>query len=272
MMVTAEAVADYLRETRKIKVGVVNLTMFRPFPGDLLGAILKGRKGVAVLERVDQPLAADLPLVREIPRDASAAAWKTARFANGHASLSRSRHLQQARRPAAVVLRLVRSGQPRSAAGRNYRRDREHAAERARRRNSSISRSISCTTSRSRPKQEIHQIQVADAYREREGTRGARQRESQPDAQGQHHGAHAFGRRLGRDHDGQESRDDAVRSARLSHQSESQVRFGEERPADHLLSVGRARTHSRSTAITSMSTSCSRPTPTFSSIPIRWRV
>ena len=30
---SAEAVADYLRETRKIKVGVVNLTMFRPFPG-----------------------------------------------------------------------------------------------------------------------------------------------------------------------------------------------------------------------------------------------
>lgn len=66
MLVTAEAVADYLRETRKIKVGVVNLTMFRPFPGELLGKILKGRKGVAVLERVDQPLAEDLPLIREI--------------------------------------------------------------------------------------------------------------------------------------------------------------------------------------------------------------
>jgi pyruvate-ferredoxin/flavodoxin oxidoreductase len=65
MIVTAEAVADYLRETRGIKVGVLNLTMFRPFPGDLLGALLKGRKGVAVLERVDQPLASDLPLARE---------------------------------------------------------------------------------------------------------------------------------------------------------------------------------------------------------------
>jgi pyruvate/2-oxoacid:ferredoxin oxidoreductase alpha subunit len=32
MIVQAEAVADYLRETRKLKVGVVNLTMFRPFP------------------------------------------------------------------------------------------------------------------------------------------------------------------------------------------------------------------------------------------------
>ena len=62
----AEAVADYLRETRDLKVGVVNMTMFRPFPGDLMGPILKGRKGVTVLERTDQPLAEDLPLMREV--------------------------------------------------------------------------------------------------------------------------------------------------------------------------------------------------------------
>jgi pyruvate-ferredoxin/flavodoxin oxidoreductase len=82
MVVTAEAVADYLRETRKIKVGVVNLMMFRPFPGDLLGNILRGRKGVAVLERVDQPLAEDLPLVREI-RAAFGRCLENGRFANG---------------------------------------------------------------------------------------------------------------------------------------------------------------------------------------------
>lgn len=63
---SAEAVADYLRETRGIKVGVVNMTMFRPFPGDLLGPIIAGRKGIAVLERTDQPLASDLPLIREV--------------------------------------------------------------------------------------------------------------------------------------------------------------------------------------------------------------
>ena len=63
---TAEAVADYLRETRNLRVGVVNMVMFRPFPGDLVGDIVKGRKGVAVLERTDQPLAVDLPLIREI--------------------------------------------------------------------------------------------------------------------------------------------------------------------------------------------------------------
>ena len=66
MIVQAEAVADYLRATRNLKVGVVNVTMYRPFPGDLLGHVLRGKKGVAILERTDQPLAEDLPLVREI--------------------------------------------------------------------------------------------------------------------------------------------------------------------------------------------------------------
>jgi pyruvate-ferredoxin/flavodoxin oxidoreductase len=63
---TAEAVADYLRETRDLKVGVINLVMFRPFPADLVGRLLRGRRGVTVLERVDQPLAVDPPLAREI--------------------------------------------------------------------------------------------------------------------------------------------------------------------------------------------------------------
>ncbi len=66
MTVQAAAVADWLREHRKLKVGVVNLTCFRPFPGDLLGHVLKGKKGVAVLERTDQPLSEDLPLMREV--------------------------------------------------------------------------------------------------------------------------------------------------------------------------------------------------------------
>lgn len=83
MIVTAEAVVDYLRETRGIKAGVVNLTMFRPFPGDLLGEILKGRKGVTVLERVDQPLAVDLPLIREV-RAALGRCMENGRSANGH--------------------------------------------------------------------------------------------------------------------------------------------------------------------------------------------
>ncbi len=66
MIVQAEAVADYLRETRGLRVGVVNITMYRPFPGDLVGHVLRGKKGVAVLERTDQPMAEDLPLMREV--------------------------------------------------------------------------------------------------------------------------------------------------------------------------------------------------------------
>jgi len=66
VVANAEAVADHLRETRGLKVGVLNLTMFRPFPADLVSRLLAGKKAVAVLERTDQPLAADLPLLREM--------------------------------------------------------------------------------------------------------------------------------------------------------------------------------------------------------------
>ena len=63
---SAEVVSDYLRETRGIKVGVVDLAMFRPFPSDLVSKVLKGKKGVTVLERLDQPLAEDSPVMREL--------------------------------------------------------------------------------------------------------------------------------------------------------------------------------------------------------------
>ncbi len=62
----AEVTADYLRNSRKLKVGVVDMTLFRPFPGDLISHLVKGRKGVLVLERTDQPLAEDLPIIAEI--------------------------------------------------------------------------------------------------------------------------------------------------------------------------------------------------------------
>ncbi len=66
VIVQAEVVADYLRETRGLKIGVLNMRFYRPFPGDVLSHILKGKKGVTVIERTDQPLAEDLPLIREI--------------------------------------------------------------------------------------------------------------------------------------------------------------------------------------------------------------
>jgi len=91
---TAEAVADWMRSEHKIRVGVVNLLMFRPFPGDLVTKILKGRKGVAVLERTDQPLAADLPMMREI-RAVLSKAVENGRSRNGiaHAGLDSYRSL-----------------------------------------------------------------------------------------------------------------------------------------------------------------------------------
>ena len=76
----AEAVADFLRETRGLKVGVLNVTMFRPFPADLVTRMLAGRKGVVVLERTDQPLAVDPPLLREL-RAAMAQAVENGRAA-----------------------------------------------------------------------------------------------------------------------------------------------------------------------------------------------
>jgi pyruvate-ferredoxin/flavodoxin oxidoreductase len=62
----AEAVADHLRETQGLKVGVLDMVMFRPFPTDLVASLLAGKKAVTVLERVDQPLAVDAPILREI--------------------------------------------------------------------------------------------------------------------------------------------------------------------------------------------------------------
>jgi pyruvate-ferredoxin/flavodoxin oxidoreductase len=80
----AIAVADYLREARGLKVGVLNLTMFRPFPADLIAALLAGKRGVVVLERTDQPLAVDAPMMREI-RAAMGKAVENGRAAAGPA-------------------------------------------------------------------------------------------------------------------------------------------------------------------------------------------
>ncbi|MHB1194622.1 MAG: 2-oxoacid:acceptor oxidoreductase family protein [Longimicrobiales bacterium] len=60
-----EVVADHLRKNG-IKAGVLNVSMFRPFPADLITKILAGAKGVTVLERTDQPLSVDPPMLREI--------------------------------------------------------------------------------------------------------------------------------------------------------------------------------------------------------------
>lgn len=66
IVATAQAVADYLRKTRGLRVGVVNLLMWRPFPADRISQILKGKRAATVFERLDQPLAVELPMMREI--------------------------------------------------------------------------------------------------------------------------------------------------------------------------------------------------------------
>ncbi len=61
-----EVVAEYLRKERGLAVGVLDVTMFRPFPADLVTLLLGGARAVTVFERCDQPLAVDPPLLREI--------------------------------------------------------------------------------------------------------------------------------------------------------------------------------------------------------------
>jgi pyruvate-ferredoxin/flavodoxin oxidoreductase len=65
VITNAELVTDHLRK-QGIRIGVLNLTMFRPFPADVVADLLRGKKCVTVLERTDQPLAVDPPLLREI--------------------------------------------------------------------------------------------------------------------------------------------------------------------------------------------------------------
>jgi pyruvate-ferredoxin/flavodoxin oxidoreductase len=62
---TALAVVDALRDEGR-KVGCVTVTSFRPFPATRLAKALAKAKVVAVVERTDEPAAADNPLTREL--------------------------------------------------------------------------------------------------------------------------------------------------------------------------------------------------------------
>ncbi len=65
MMETAEATVDFLRK-RGVKVGVVHVTSFRPFPSRELAQLLRRCRAVAVIERADVPLAESNPLTVEV--------------------------------------------------------------------------------------------------------------------------------------------------------------------------------------------------------------
>ncbi len=82
MMETAEVVADWLRE-QGVKVGVVHLTSFRPFPGRHLARLLRDCRAVAVIERTDVPLAQSNPLTVEV-KAALADAWTRGELARSH--------------------------------------------------------------------------------------------------------------------------------------------------------------------------------------------
>ncbi|GIX07806.1 MAG: hypothetical protein KatS3mg115_2209 [Candidatus Poribacteria bacterium] len=65
MIETAMATADFLRDQGK-RVGVVHVTVFRPFPGPEIVEALRNVKAFAVLERMDNPIAQSNPLTAEI--------------------------------------------------------------------------------------------------------------------------------------------------------------------------------------------------------------
>ncbi|MEE9256419.1 MAG: 2-oxoacid:acceptor oxidoreductase family protein [bacterium] len=64
-METAHVTVDHMREQGH-KVGLVNVTVFRPFPGAELADALKGIKAFTVLERLDVPGAQSNPLTAEV--------------------------------------------------------------------------------------------------------------------------------------------------------------------------------------------------------------
>jgi pyruvate-ferredoxin/flavodoxin oxidoreductase len=62
---SALAVVDHLRSQGR-RVGACNVSVYRPFPADALADALAGARAVAVIERTDEPAAADNPLTREL--------------------------------------------------------------------------------------------------------------------------------------------------------------------------------------------------------------
>lgn len=66
MAETAAVTCDYLRDETGLKVGVVHVTAFRPFPGPELVEALGKTRAFTVLERMDNPMGQSNPLTAEI--------------------------------------------------------------------------------------------------------------------------------------------------------------------------------------------------------------
>ncbi|HLX60753.1 MAG TPA: 2-oxoacid:acceptor oxidoreductase family protein [Planctomycetota bacterium] len=66
LMETAVPTVDYMRSEMNVKVGALNITSYRPFPGPEVVQALKSVKAFTVVERMDDPLAPSNPLMRDI--------------------------------------------------------------------------------------------------------------------------------------------------------------------------------------------------------------
>jgi pyruvate-ferredoxin/flavodoxin oxidoreductase len=65
-MDTAVATVDYLREEKGMRVGLLTVVAFRPFPGPQIVEALKHIKGLSVIEKLDVPLGQSNPLAAEV--------------------------------------------------------------------------------------------------------------------------------------------------------------------------------------------------------------
>lgn len=63
---TAKTTIEWMKKNGDEKVGVLNITSFRPFPGAEIVEALKHVKSIAVLERLDIPLGQSNPLTAEV--------------------------------------------------------------------------------------------------------------------------------------------------------------------------------------------------------------
>src|SRR6266700_3314089 len=66
MMETAEAAVDWMRENQGIKVGLLHITCFRPFPSADIVRALRHVKAISVIERLDIPMMQSNPQLCEL--------------------------------------------------------------------------------------------------------------------------------------------------------------------------------------------------------------
>jgi pyruvate-ferredoxin/flavodoxin oxidoreductase len=85
-METTQAAVDYLRKTRGIRVGCLNVCCFRPFPGRQIVEALKNCRAFTVLERMDDPLSTT---GNHLTREIKAAFCDAATGQNGQEKIDR---------------------------------------------------------------------------------------------------------------------------------------------------------------------------------------